>query len=137
MPKNAILNRDGVLVAYEIVSTDRHANPPPGEVAVPEDCDLEPDRYRWDGQRFAPVAMDLFGQNGPKSSQAMAEGMAFLVAFVPAVVATMKALDDHPAITLPPVAADWLAEWDSGGAKPPRSLTKWIQRYRALRGERG
>ena len=134
MPLLAILDRDGVIAAFENVSAQRWGAPEAGEVPVPDGCDLEPGRYRWDGTRFSPVNVDVFGMNGPRASLALAEGMAFLVDFVPAVVATMKALDAHPQMTLPPKAADWLADWESGAIEPPKSLLKWIRRYKRLHG---
>lgn len=130
MPTIAILNPDGVLASYETVNQERFDHPQAGEVPVPDGCDLVAHRYKWDGEKFIPVNIEVYGQAGPRASLAIYEGFDFLIGFIPAVVATMKALDDDPDITLPPKAKDWLDGWESGDIKPPKSLIRWINHLR-------
>jgi hypothetical protein len=130
MPTLAILNPDNVLVGYEVVTQDRYDYPQVGEIPCPDNCDLEPHKYKWDGEKFIPQNIQVYGQHGPRTALAMYQGFEFLINFIPAVVATMKMLDDNPNVTLPKKAKDWLDAWESGDIEPPRSLIKWIQHVR-------
>jgi hypothetical protein len=55
MPWVALLNKDHVLEGFEVVDT--HAADGEFRIAVPDDCDLIPQKYRWrhDLKRFVPV----------------------------------------------------------------------------------
>jgi len=57
MPTFAILDAAGVLQGFEKVPKKKW-KPAAGRVPVPDDCDLAPGRYRWDGEQgtFVPLA---------------------------------------------------------------------------------
>ena len=51
----AVLDDDGVYCGHEPVP--KRYKPKPSDVMVPDDCDLEPGGYRWDGNGkcFVPI----------------------------------------------------------------------------------
>ena len=47
----AILDENGILTGYAQVE-----QPSVADCVVPDDCDLEPGKYRWNGNTFVPIA---------------------------------------------------------------------------------
>lgn len=92
--KRAILNDANVLVGYGEPTGE------PGEVLVPDDCDLIPGRYQWDGRAFMPVlptAEQILNQ--PNTLRAVAKGFA--------------AIRDSGVVTLPDETLDWLSAYEN------------------------
>lgn len=71
----ATLNENGVLTGYETIPGE----PTIHQIPVPEDCDLTPGKYRWDGQTFVPVLPIEGSVDAPLSTiHAIAHGFAAL-----------------------------------------------------------
>lgn len=73
----AILDNDGVLVDYRQCKKAEHKTKK-GQVAVPDDCDLQIGRYRWTGEEFLPIHQQMTGEPSPTAVHAIALGFAEL-----------------------------------------------------------
>ena len=83
----ALLDAGGVLAGFS------HAENADG-IDVPDDCDLEPGEYVWDGRAFNPI-LAAFNSAGPAPD------------FAAAVVKALACVRDGT--PLPPVILTWLA----------------------------
>ncbi len=91
----AILNEDGVLTGFEDVEK---ANSDSGRVCVPSECDLQPGRYRWDGETFVPVS--------PGAANATTDDQYMAIA----VALCFRALEEQKNLVLPGDTLRWL-QW--------------------------
>ncbi len=49
----AVIDKSGIYRGHKALA--RGAKPKAGDVMVPDDCDLGPGKYRWDGRTFQPI----------------------------------------------------------------------------------
>lgn len=88
--KRALLAQDGTLTGFAAPTGA------PGEVLVPDNCDLMPKKYRWDGKAFWPIRPD---------PHAVLQQHDTLVA----VARGFAAVRDSGAVTLPEQTLAWLS----------------------------
>lgn len=84
VPYKAIIDRFGILMRYERTNDEG--------IPVPEDCDLVPGKYRWDGERFIPI-MQAFGKqtiDNPSTVAAIAEGFIAIRDRKPLPISTLE-----------------------------------------------
>lgn len=97
MPTLALLDAAGVLTGFCAVPDEEWITDS-GQVAVPDDCDLERGRYAWDGQAFHPIA-----PRDPVSDQPP-------VAALRAIWLGFKAVAEA-GVTLPPDTLAWMDQF--------------------------
>ncbi|KKK52485.1 hypothetical protein LCGC14_3104440, partial [marine sediment metagenome] len=61
----AIIDEDGVLTGFRPAEENEILLDRNDVVEVPEGCDLEPGRYRWDGARFMPIILQALASMSP------------------------------------------------------------------------
>ncbi len=75
---------------------------PPGRVAVPTDCDLNPGTVSWDGRKFATIKKSSITKSAPTESPDA----------VIAIARGFQAIRDSGLVELPEITLAWLRWWE-------------------------
>jgi hypothetical protein len=89
-PFKALIDANGVLIGYERTFEDG--------IEVPDECDLAPGRYKWNGTSFVPI-LEAFTKTEVDAPDT-----------VTAIAVALKAMRDGK--PMPGITLKWLEEFD-------------------------
>lgn len=102
----AIIDEGGVLTGFRPAEENEIRTERDDVVEVPEDCDLEPGRYRWDGARFMPIILKAPASDEPEPHALRAIAKGFIA------IRDQKANSDIWMVELPAETLEWLSFYE-------------------------